>query len=85
MLSWPDEQHTLLFFLRKLAVLAPIFDMVMSLLEKISGIKSGRKVLGEVNSAGTKLLVPFCSSHLWLWVLVLEETCLEPAVDLQMS
>lgn len=84
-LSWSDEQHTLLFFHRRLAVLAPIFDMVMSSLEKISGIKSGRKVLGEVSSAGSRLLVPFCSSHLWLWVLMLEETCLGPAVDLQMS
>lgn len=36
-LSWSDEQHTLLFFPRLLAVLAPILDAMMSLLQKTSG------------------------------------------------
>lgn len=53
-LSWSDEQHTLLFFPRLLAVLALIFDKIMSLLQKTSGIKSGRKALGEVSSAGSR-------------------------------
>lgn len=78
-LSWSDEQHTLLLFPRLLAVLAPIFDVMISLLEETPGMKSGRKALGEVSSAGSRLLVLFCSAHSWLWVLLLEG----PAVDLQ--
>lgn len=84
-LSWSDEQHTLLLFPRLLAVLAPVFDAMMPLLEKTSGFKSGRKALGEVSSAGSRLLVLFCSGHSWLGVLMLEGSSLRLAVGVQTS
>lgn len=59
-LSWSDEHHTLLFFPRLLAVLAPIFDVVISLLQKTSGIKirwegTGRAELHREQVAGALL------------------------------
>lgn len=43
---------------------------MMSLLENASGIKSGRKALGEVGSAGSRLLMLFSSGHTRFQVLM---------------
>lgn len=43
---------------------------MMSLLENASGIKSGRKALGEVGLAGSRLLMLFSSGHTRFQVLM---------------